>query len=67
METKATPTIYMKKHNSMNHNYSTRYSENNFESQKRKAIITDYDMLSKGPHLWNELTNTQLKTLSSFI
>ena len=67
METKAAPTIYMKKNISMNHNYSTRYSESNFEGPKPKPIITDYDVLLKGPHIWNKITNTQLKTLSSFI
>ena len=67
METKATPTLYMKKFIFMTNKYPTRYSGNSFKSHKGKPKITDYDILSRGPHLWNELTNTQLKKLSSFI
>ena len=67
METKATPTSYMKKLIFMNHEYPTKYSKNNFEDPERKLKITDDNILSRGPHLWNEFTDTQLKTLSSFI
>ena len=67
METNTTPTLYMKKFILMNHKYPIRYSRNSFKSHERKLKITDYDILSRGSHLWNELTNTQLKKMSSLL
>ena len=58
MEIDTTPTLYMKKFIFMNHKYPTRYSRNSFKSHERKLKIIGYDILSRGSHLWNELTNS---------
>ena len=58
METNTAPTLHMKKFIFMSHKYPTRYSRNSFKSHDGKLKITDYDILSRGSHLWNELTNS---------
>ena len=48
------------------HKYETRQSKNNFIIPKRNTQITRFAISSRGPRIWNSLTNNPTKTIDFY-
>ena len=59
------PEAFRKKFQTVQHNYATRHSENNFEEPKISFKATNFAISSRGPRLWNKQTNKFVKTITS--
>ena len=59
------PIVFNKKFKIIDHIYPTRNSQNNFVLSKIKYKQTKNAISTRGPSLWNNLLNENLKTLTS--
>ena len=57
------PKIFQTKFQYIEHKYETRQSKDNFIIPKRNTRITRFATPSRGPHIWNSLTNNPNKTI----
>ena len=48
------------------HKYETRQTRDNFITPKRNTRITHFALSSRGPCIWNSLTNNPTKTISFY-
>ena len=59
------PEAFRKKFQIVQHNYTTRHSENNFEERKITLKATKFAISSRGPRLWNKHTDRFVKKITS--
>ena len=59
------PEVFYNKFELVHHNYQTRHSENNFIEPKLYFKTTKFAISSRGPRLWNSVTDKHTKTLTS--
>ena len=48
------------------HKYETRQTKDNFITPKRNTRITHFALSSRGPCIWNSLTNNPTKTIDFY-
>ena len=58
------PISFLNKFHYIEHRYPTRHSENNFVIPKTNLRITNYAISSRGPRIWNGLTDYQTKSFT---
>ena len=56
------PKSFQTKFQYIEHKYETRQSKDNFIIPKRNTQITWFAISSRGPRIWNSLTNNPTKT-----
>ena len=59
------PEAFVNKFEIVHHHYQTRHSENNFIKPKIYFKATKFAISSRGPRLWNSLTDKDIKTITS--
>ena len=59
------PEAFVNKFEIVHHHYPTRHSENNFIEPKIYFKATKFAISSRGPRLWNSLTDKDIKTITS--
>ena len=59
------PEAFVNKFEIVHHHYQTRHSENNFIEPKIYFKATKFAISSRGPRLWNSLTDKDIKTITS--
>ena len=59
------PEAFVNKFEIVHHHYQTRHSENNFVEPKIYFKATKFAISSRGPRLWNSLTDKDIKTITS--
>ena len=59
------PEAFVNKFEIVHHHYPTRHSENNFIEPKIYFKATKFAISSRGPRLWNSLTDKDTKTITS--
>ena len=59
------PEVFVNKFEIVHHHYPTRHSENNFIEPKIYFKATKFAISSRGPRLWNSLTDKDTKTITS--
>ena len=59
------PEAFVNKFEIVHHHYQTRHSENNFIEPKIYFTATKFAISSRGPRLWNSLTDKDIKTITS--
>ena len=59
------PEIFTNKFQNINHNYPTRFSENNYYVPKTKRKFLKFAISSRAPSLWNEIVPSYLKSIDS--
>ena len=59
------PETFRTRFQIVQHNYATRYSENNFEEPKITLKATKFAISSRGSRLWNKHTDRFVKTITS--
>ena len=65
VKTNSIPETLQNKFKITEHNYSTRYSEYNFEEPNILFRFTKFAISSRGPHIWNKHTDKLLKATNS--
>ena len=60
------PKSFQTKFQYMKHKYVTRQSKDNFITPKRNIRITRFAKSSRGPRIWNLLTNNTTKTIDFY-
>ena len=63
IKTNTAPIVFHNNFNEINHSYPTRFSNNRFVEKKIFLTQTKFAVLSRGPRLWNNLLNTQQRTM----
>ena len=58
------PLIFHDQFSEINHNYQTRYSNNAFKIPKAKLDLRRFSIRYRGPHIWNNFLNNDLKKQS---
>ena len=59
------PEAFENKFEIVHHHYPTKHSENNFTEPKIYFKATKFAISSRGPRLWNSLTDKDTKTITS--
>ena len=59
------PEAFEDKFEIVHHHYPVRHSENNFIEPKVYFKATKFAISSRGPRLWNSLTDKETKTITS--
>ena len=59
------PEAFVNKSEIVHHHYQTRHSENNFMEPKIYFKATKFTITSRGPRLWNSVTDKDIKTITS--
>ena len=65
VKNKTIPETFENKFEIVHHHYPTRHSENSFTEPKIHFMATKFAISSRGPRLWNSLTNKDTKTITS--
>ena len=60
------PKSFQTKFQYIEHKYETRQSKDNFIIPKRNTQITRFAISSRGPRIWNSLTNNPTKTIDFY-
>ena len=60
------PAIFNSQFKTINHKYSTRYSKLNYQIPNVALKPTRFSIKFRGPHLWNSLIPSEMKTINSF-
>ena len=60
------PKSFQTKLQYIEHKYETRQSKDNFILPKRNTRITRFAISSRGPRIWNSLTNNPTKTIDFY-
>ena len=60
------PKSFQTKFQYIEHKFETRQSKDNFIIPKRKTRITHFTISSRGPRIWNSLTNNPTKTIDFY-
>ena len=60
------PKCFQTKFQYIEHKYETRQSKDNFIIPKRNRQITRFAISSRGPRIWNSLTNNPAKTIDFY-
>ena len=63
---KTIPKNFQTKFQYIEYKYETRQSKDNFIIPKRNTQITRFAISSRGPCIWNSLTNNPTKTIDFF-
>ena len=63
IKTNTAPIVFHNNFNEINHPYSTRFSNNRFVEKKSFLKPSKITVSSLGPRLWNNLLNTQQRTM----
>ena len=63
IKTNAAPIVFHNNFNGINHSYPTRFSNNRFVEKKVFLTQTKFAVSSRGPRLWNNLLNSQQRTM----
>ena len=63
IKTNTAPIVFHNSFNEINHSYPTRFSNNRFVEKKIFLTQTKFAVSSRGPRLWNNLLNTQQRTM----
>ena len=63
IKTNTAPIVFHNNFNEINHLYPTRFSNNRFVEKKIFLTQTKFAVSSRGPRLWNNLLNTQQRTM----
>ena len=61
------PKSFQTKFQYIEHKYETRQSKDNFIIPKRNTRITRFAISSRGPRIWNSLTNNPTKTIDFYL
>ena len=61
------PKSFQTKFQYIEHKYETRQSKNGFVIPKRNRRITRFAISSRGPHIWNSLTNNPTNTIDFYL
>ena len=64
IKTNIAPIVFHNSFNEINHSYPTRFRNNRFV--EKKIFLTQTKLL-RGPRLWNNLLNTQQRTMEGEI
>ena len=59
------PAIFNSQFKTINHKYSTRYSKLNYQIPNVALKSTRFSIKFRGPHLWNSLIPSEMKTINS--
>ena len=60
------PKSFQVKFQYIEHKYESRQSKDNFIIPKRNTRVTRFAISSRGPHIWNSLTNNPTKTIDLY-
>ena len=63
IKTNTAPIVFHNNFNEINHPYPIRFSNNRFAEKKIFLTQTKFAVSSRGPGLWNNLLNTQQRTM----
>ena len=63
---KITPRVFHDMFKPIEHIYNTRHSKNNFMIPKTNLKISSFAIQHRGPLIWNQYLQNELKTLNSF-
>ena len=67
IKTNIVPIVFHNSFNEINHSYPTRFRNNRFVEKKIFLTQTKFAVSSRGPRLWNNLLNTQQRTMEGEI
>ena len=65
IKTNSSPPIFLHQFQTINHEYATRYSRNNFKEPKRETNYAKYCIHSRGLVIWNSFLNEIEKNILS--
>ena len=60
-----TPKVFANKFQTVKHKYPTNYSTNNYVIPKKQLNISKYAISLRGPSLWNNFINNDIKNSTS--